>query len=392
MAGDVRTNSQSSTITVFGTTFGGNSDQSDGREIQLEKIRPYTRKRERSIMSTIDELGLVVKARTSAAAGNHRCDVRHDVPGLFFSTGGYNGNLFHEFTDAIVPLFITARRFNGRVIFVILEYHRWWVTKYNEILSALSDHQVIDFRRDNRTHCFPGAVVGLRAHDDLQIDLNLTEDNTTIQDFRDFLDRAYSTRIREIIEEEEESDLAGEESKKPRNPKLVVMARNDSRMILNQIDLVRLAGEIGFRVEVLVPDRRTELARMYKILNSSDAMVGVHGAALTHFMFLRPGSVFIQIVPVGIDWAAENYCEKPAVKMGLEYIGYKIGANESTLHRQYDESDVVFTNPLSVNRKGWNYTKSIYLDHQNVVLDLARFRPSLVRAHRYLSHRMLNGS
>lgn len=27
------------------------------------------------------------------------CDIRHSVPGVLFSTGGYTGNVFHEFTD-----------------------------------------------------------------------------------------------------------------------------------------------------------------------------------------------------------------------------------------------------------------------------------------------------
>lgn len=380
MTGDVRTDSLSSSIIVY-----GRSGDNGGGVIQREKIRPYTRKSERSIMSTIDELELVVKVRSSAV--DHRCDVRQDVPGLFFSTGGYTGNLFHEFTDGIVPLFITSRRFNGKVVFVILEYHHWWFTKYDEIVGHLSDYDVVDFRRDKRTHCFPAAVVGLRAHEDLKIDPALTEDNTTIGDFREFLDGAYAPSIMQMIQEEEYLEPA-KESKKP---KLVIMARNDSRMILNQDELVKMAQEIGFHVVVLVPDRTTALARMYKILNSSDALVGVHGAALTHFLFLRPGSVFIQIVPIGIDWAAETYCEQPAIKMGLKYIGYKIVANESSLYDEYDENDPVLTDPLSVNKKGWDYTKKTYLDHQNVKLNLGRFRQPMMRAH-YYAIRKLNGS
>nr|GME21216.1 zeatin O-glucosyltransferase-like [Ipomoea batatas] len=226
------------------------------------------------------------------------------------------------------------------------------------------------------------------AHDDLQIEPAWTDDNTTIRDFRDFLDRAYAPRIKEILSQEPKNFKPEKESKKP---KLVIMARNDSRKILNQADLIKMAQEIGFRVSVLKPNRPTGLARMYKVLNSTDALVGVHGAALTHFLFLRPGSAFIQIVPIGIDWAAETYFEQPAIKMGMKYIGYYIFANESTLIDQYDEKDPVFTDTLSVNRKGWNYTQQIYLDPQNVRLNLGRFRAPLMRAY-YYAVRKLNGS
>lgn len=29
----------------------------------------------------------------------------------------------------------------------------------------------------------------------------------------------------------------------------------------------------------------------------------VHGAAVTHLLFLRPSSVLVQVVPVGVEWA-----------------------------------------------------------------------------------------
>lgn len=51
-------------------------------------------------------------------------------------------------------------------------------------------------------------------------------------------------------------------------------------------------------------------------------MFGVHGAALTHFLFLRPGSVLVQVVPVGLGWVAETCFETPAKAMKLEYIDY----------------------------------------------------------------------
>ncbi|XP_019166132.1 PREDICTED: EGF domain-specific O-linked N-acetylglucosamine transferase [Ipomoea nil] len=376
MKGDIRTDSGSSSIILY-----KNNDYFLGST--REKIRPYTRKWETSVMGTIDELGLVVKGQKSGV--HHRCDVQHGVPAVFFSTGGYTGNLYHEFNDGILPLYITSQRFEKRVVFVILEYHNWWITKYGNVLSQLSDYPAIDFR-DNRTHCFPEVHVGLRIHDELSIDSSLMKGNKGIGDFRELLDRAYWPRIQGLIQDEEREANTSIEmpilhKQNSMAPKLVIITRNDSRAIINEDSLIKMAEEIGFQVEILRPARTTELAKAYRVLNSSDVLVGVHGAAMTHFLFLKPGAIFIQIIPLGTDWAAETYYGEPAKKLGLRYIGYKILAKESSLYDEYDEDDPVLKDPNSVNEKGWEFTKKIYLDHQNIRLHLGRFRKRLLRAY-----------
>ncbi|KAG8045081.1 hypothetical protein GUJ93_ZPchr0008g13861 [Zizania palustris] len=391
MRGDVRTEAASNSL--FLLVPPANSTAAAGRD---EHIRPYTRKWETSIMSTIDELRLRTVPEGGAAPAS--CEVRHDVPAIVFSTGGYTGNVYHEFNDGIIPLYITARQYNKKVVFVMLEYHDWWMTKYGHIVEQLSDYPPIDFTNDRRTHCFPEAVVGLRIHDELAIDAARMPGNQTIQDFRRMLDDAYRGRIQTIIDEEEKAAAeavgiprhsiskknALEEDRKPR---LVIVSRNESRAIENEAELVRAAVATGFRVAVLRPRQDTELAQMYRALNASDVMVGVHGAAMTHFLFMRPGSVFIQVVPLGTDWAADTYYGEPARRLGLRYMPYKITPAESSLYRQYAKDDPVLTDPDTVNAKGWQVTKKVYLDGQNVNLDMARFRRRLRDAYDHWAQR-----
>ncbi|KAL2225972.1 uncharacterized protein LOC105159835 [Sesamum indicum] len=401
MRGDVRTHSASSPLVLYDTVglnayAPGLSDGHDdeGQVIQHEKIRPYTRKWETSVMGTIDELDLILRRESSV---HQRCDVQHDVPAVVFSTGGYTGNLYHEFNDGILPLYITSQHFNKKVVFIMLEYHNWWITKYGDIISELSDFPAIDFSGDKRIHCFPEAIVGLRIHNELTVDSSLMEGNKTIRDFHDLLDRAYWPRISSLIQDEEleaQSRLAispsvvnpietKTEKRGLDQPKLVIVSRNGSRAITNEDSLVKMAEATGFVVEVLRPERTTELAKIYRVLNSSDVMIGVHGAAMTHFLFMKPGSVFIQVIPLGTEWAAETYYGEPAGKFGLRYIGYKILPNESSLYNDYDKNDPILNDPSSVNRKGWEFTKKIYLDRQTVKLDLKRFQKRLLRAYYY---------
>ncbi|KAM6568316.1 hypothetical protein CsatB_016301 [Cannabis sativa] len=408
MKGDVRTHSGSSSVFVYGprdsnsymdfvSTIVAEEETEEEEELQHEKVKPYTRKWETSVMDTIDEIDLI--SRKPSAKKQHECDVNHDVPAVFFSTGGYTGNVYHEFNDGILPLFITSKHFNKKVVFVISEYHNWWVTKYGDVLSQLSDYPPIDFKGDLRTHCFPQAIVGLKIHGDLTVDPSMMEENKTVVDFRNVLDRAYWPRIEGLIQDEEReaqeklaqsptqtlSKIKQKVSKDRlfRKPKLLILARTGSRMITNQDMVAEMAEKMGFEVEILKPDRTTELAKIYRALNSSDVMIGVHGAAMTHFLFMKPGSVFIQVVPLGTVWAAETYYGEPSRMLGLEYIGYKIHASESSLYEKYDEDDPVLKNPNSVTKKGWQYTKSIYLDGQNVRLDLTRFRKHLMHAYKY---------
>ncbi|KAJ4762100.1 Glycosyltransferase family 61 protein [Rhynchospora pubera] len=379
MRGDVRTNSRSSSILLVSSPATSN--------ITEEKIRPYTRKWEANVMSTIDELRL----RQVADSRFHKCDVTHDVPAVVFSTGGYTGNVYHEFNDGILPLYITSQHFNRKVVFLILEYHDWWITKYGDVVSRLSKYKPIDFTNDKRTHCFKEVIVGVRIHDELTVDPKKMIKGKTIRDFRRMLDDAYKGRIKYIERIDGRRSLVPVQylptssTSEVYRPKLVFLSRSGgSRMIENEAELVAMAKAIGFQVQVLKPDRTTELCKIYRELNYSDAMIGVHGAAMTHFLFMRPGKVFIQIIPLGTDWAAETYYGQPATKLGLWYMPYKIQAKESSLYREYPKGDPVLTDPESVGKRGWEVTKKVYLDRQNVRLDLWRFRKRLVRAHAYL--------
>ena len=45
--------------------------------------------------------------------------------------------------------------------------------------------------------------------------------------------------------------------------------------------------------------------KVYELIHSSNAMIGIRGAALTHTIFLWPGSMFMQEVLLGTEWVVE---------------------------------------------------------------------------------------
>ncbi|KAJ6797598.1 EGF domain-specific O-linked N-acetylglucosamine transferase-like [Iris pallida] len=363
MRGDIRTSSGSSSILLYGSRDGDNGT--------VETIRPYTRKWETSVMNTIQEVKL--QPTKSLGGSGSRCDVRHKVPAIAFSTGGYTGNVYHEFNDGMIPLYITAERFKGEVVLVVLEYHSWWKTKYGKVVRKLTNYKMVDFSNDGRVHCFPEMIVGLRIHGELSIDPKFMPNGRGIQDFQSLLGQGFGGVA-----------TAAAPLPKRAHPKLAIFIRNKSRVMQNLRNIVKACERIGFDVQILNPKRTTPLSEIQAALGSADAMLAVHGAAMTHLLFMRPGAVLVQIVPLGLDWAADSYYGEPARKLGLKYVAYKVAPEESSLYKEYDRRDPVLTDPNAITSKGWSETKRVYLDRQNVRVNLRRFSRLMTEAHTHI--------
>ncbi|WOL02869.1 hypothetical protein Cni_G11588 [Canna indica] len=340
---------------------------SQSRRNESWQVKPYARKWDHGIMPKTK----VVSVRSvNDYASAPQCSVGHTVPAIIFSMSGYMGNFFHDFTDVLVPLFQTARQFDGEVQLLIIGCNFPWISKYMPYLRRLTRYEIIDFDKDERVHCFKHAIVGLRVDRDMMIDPANSPMGYTMSDFRKFmrdtygLDRDYALRV-------------GEQP--GRKPRMLIISRGHSRKFVNIDQIVGLAEEVGF--EVVVFEAQFDLAEFSRIANSCDVMLGVHGAGLTNFVFLPTNAVLIQVVPFGRhEWISSTYFGNPTKGMGLKYLEYTIDVEESTLTELYPRDDPVFTDPKSIHKRGWFKMGEIYLDKQNVRLDLNRFRPVLVKA------------
>ncbi|KAF8021423.1 hypothetical protein BT93_G1761 [Corymbia citriodora subsp. variegata] len=240
--------------------------------------------------------------------------------------GGYTGNFFHEFSDDVTLAVVDCRD--------------WWLRRYVDVLSGLSHRPVINLDRQKEAFCFPFIM--------------------SLRDFASFLDGICGGGGAVLPPL---SPAAGG------RPRLVWVSRPRSagRAFLNLAELEALAERIGFEVRRLVPMRGMRLTESYGLVQGSHAMVGVHGATMTHEVFLWRGLVLLQVVPVGTTWLSEAYFGRPARELGLEHVEYRIAANDSSLAEEYGVDSVVLKDPRAVT--------------QNVRLDLGRFRASLERAY-----------
>jgi capsular polysaccharide biosynthesis protein len=221
-------------------------------------------------------------------------------------------------------------------------------------------------------HCYRRVIVGLSKHKDLTIVPSRAPNHISTVEFGQFAKMAYSLKQNSTIK------LGEETTKKPR---LLIMARNHSRALLNREEIVPLIEAVGFEVVIGNAFFSMDVGEFARLVNSADVMMGVHGAGLTNFVFLPTNAVLIQIVPLG---KYEKTCEydfgEPAVNIGLKYLQYSISEEESTLTDLYPRDHAVLRDPESIHRKGWQVANEIYLGKQNVRLNFTRFRPVLERA------------
>ncbi|KAL5544906.1 hypothetical protein UlMin_008690 [Ulmus minor] len=343
-------------------------DQFIPEENNTWSIQPYARKEDKTAMSGVR------KWTVKPGKGDQeipKCAKNHNVPAVLFSLGGYIGNNFHEFTDVVVPLFITSRKFNGEVQFLVSDNRPYWIAKFKKLLQGLSNYEIIEIDKEEGVHCFPSAIVGLKRHPQ-ELSIDPLKHSYSMRDFKAFLRSTYSLKRDKAIR-------IREGKHKKVKPRLLIISRKRTRAFTNMGEITKMARNLGYKV--IVTEADSNLANFAELVNSCDVLMGVHGAGLTNIVFLPENAVFIQVLPFGgFEWLGNTYFGEPSKEMNLKYLDYKIGREESSLLQQYPLDHVVFTDPSSFARKGWLVYKAIYLDKQNVNLDINRFRPVLEKA------------
>uniref|UniRef100_A0A0D9XY36 Uncharacterized protein n=1 Tax=Leersia perrieri TaxID=77586 RepID=A0A0D9XY36_9ORYZ len=215
IAGDIRIDANATVSVVVDNPSGGVDVPT------TYKLRPYARKGDVTAMGRVTQITVRTTTIANAAAAP-RCTSTHAAPAVVFSAGGYAGNLFHDFTDLLIPLYNTAARYRREVYLVVSDADPRWLARYGAVLHGLSRHPPLHLAA-GEVHCFRHAVVGLRAYGrgELVIDRDVSVDGLSTPDFTRFLRRALSLP---------------RDAPTPRHaarPRLLIVSRRGTRLLLN---------------------------------------------------------------------------------------------------------------------------------------------------------------
>ncbi|KAI3754096.1 hypothetical protein L2E82_26235 [Cichorium intybus] len=192
-------------------------------------------------------------------------------------------------------------------------------------------------------------------------------------EFKQFLRETYGLKIKNAKEIDK--------------PTLLLVSRKKSRTFENEDEMVLMMEEMGFKVVIIETKEMMNLDEFSQVVNSCNVMVGAHGAGLTNMIFLPQAAVLVQVVPYALTWASDTYHgHRPASAMGLKYLEYKIEAGESSLIRSYGPNDPIIADPDSIFSRGYEAVRAIYVDGQNLTINLSRFRATLAEALMHLQH------
>lgn len=331
-------------------------------EEQETVIRPYARQEDS--LKAISPVRMIQYGNTTTPP---LCHYHHRVPAVVFSSGS-TGNVFHEMNEIIIPLYITTKQFQSRLIFILEDYKPSFMTKYGNILKHLSAYDVINPATNGSVHCFPSSIFGLKYHDNLALNSSDIPGGYGMPEFRHFLRQTFSLKFSHV------SEIT--------RPRLLLLSRTNTRRFLNEDELISVMKEVGFEVIVVKRSKlASNLSKFTQLINSCSVLLGAHGAGLTNEIFLPTGAVMIQVELLGTEWASNTYYGDTARAMGVHYLRYKIEAEESSLVKLYGRNNSVVTEPGSVYRNsGLLAARTVFLDQQNVRLNLPRFRNTLVEA------------
>ncbi|TKW21416.1 hypothetical protein SEVIR_4G159900v4 [Setaria viridis] len=342
------------------------------------KTKPYCRKHDNFALSHVKEWTL--KPLPSGAAP--QCTVNSSATAFVLSTGGFTGNPFHDYTDVLIPAFITAHPFRGEVQFLVSSYKSWWVNRYIQIFQQMSRYDVVDIDADDEVRCYRNVVVGPTFHRELGVDASKTPSGYSTANFRKMLRDAFGLERATATPSGDQWDIR-------RRPRLLIISRRPARgrAFMNERAMADMAASLGFDVRIGEPDTSTDTSKFARLVNSCDVMVGVHGAGLTNMVFLPAGAVVVQVVPYGrLEWLARNTFAEPSAGMEVHYLEYAVQLDETTLSEQYPSDHPVLRDPMVIHKQGWNALKTTYLDKQNVRPHLGRLKKTFLQALKMLPH------
>ena len=103
-------------------------------------------------------------------------------------------------------------------------------------------------------------------------------------------------------------------------PKLLFVRRTTTRTLAeDDEEYLRIAfAEAGVEMRSVAMENLSPREQLQAV-STADVMIGVHGAGLTHAIYMRPGSLLVQLLPTNMDYWEAALFQRLALLAGLSY-------------------------------------------------------------------------
>ncbi|XP_014728829.1 PREDICTED: EGF domain-specific O-linked N-acetylglucosamine transferase isoform X2 [Sturnus vulgaris] len=220
-----------------------------------------------------------------------KCDIVIEKPTYFMKLDA-GVNMYHHFCD-FVNLYITQHinnSFSTDVNIVMWDTSSYgYGDLFSETWKAFTDYEIIHLKTfDSKRVCFKEAVFSLLP----RMRYGLFYNTPLISGCHGTgLFRAFSQHVLHRLNITQEGPKDGK-------IRVTILARStDYRKILNQNELVNALKTVS-TLEVKVVDykyKELEFSEQLRITHNSDIFIGIHGAGLTHLLFLPDWAVVFEL-------------------------------------------------------------------------------------------------
>ncbi|XP_030062067.1 EGF domain-specific O-linked N-acetylglucosamine transferase isoform X2 [Microcaecilia unicolor] len=244
-----------------------------------------------------------------------KCDIVIEKPTYFMKLDA-GVNMYHHFCD-FVNLYITQHvnnSFSTDVNIVMWDTSSYeYGDLFSETWKAFTDFEIIHLKTyDYKRVCFKDAVFALLP----RMRYGLFYNTPLIADCHGTgLFRAFAQHVLHRL------NITQDESKDGKIQVTILARSTEYRRILNQDKLVNALKTISMLEVQVVDYKYKELGflEQLRITHSSDIFIGIHGAGLTHLLFLPDWAVVFELYN-----CEDGYCYSDLARLrGVHYITWQ---------------------------------------------------------------------
>lgn len=277
-------------------------------------------------------------------------------------------NIMHVIHDDLLPLFATYQELCvGDVQDCLSKYHVIFLDNNNEgpfyeWYTYFSNHKLTFLTKEKSAVCIEHSVIGL-SHESIWYQYGFKNTHGRFWDSR--FDGLMLTRfikfVMKVVKTENDEDLMKSLDNSADPTTLVFLSRKINRKILYEKTVenkIKVIFEKLYNkpLQILNLDLSVNTSvELISAISKTRILIGMHGSAMIHAMFLPPGSTIVEIFPFGIQpffvSPLKALCSRPNVF--YNYLAW-VNKNESNTRTHPDYPPLhggISHLPLSEQRK-----------------------------------------